>query len=163
VYARVLLAETREELVRAEGKASILLAALGVAIGALIAALLADSWSPYSLNNKVESMWWLGVGAAAAGIAALASALMPRTKRKGRKPKMIAYFGDVTEFGPSHRELKNALFRSVAHDLDRSIDQLIVTAGIVRRKYKYIKFGIWAECIAIVLCTISVLASDGLK
>lgn len=56
-YARDLLDDTQEELVRADSKAALILAAAGVAFGALLAGLLSRDWEPFALDNRVEWAW----------------------------------------------------------------------------------------------------------
>ena len=46
LYTTSLLSSAREEIDRADSKASILLAASGVATGALLAGLMAGNWTP---------------------------------------------------------------------------------------------------------------------
>ena len=70
-YTAAVLADAREELDRADRKAQILFASAGVAIGALLAGLLAGNWSPFELDNAVEWLWWAGVTFAAAAISCL--------------------------------------------------------------------------------------------
>ncbi|MBG6184699.1 hypothetical protein IWX65_002677 [Arthrobacter sp. CAN_A214] len=48
--------EAREELARADGKASTLLAAIGVVIGPIVAAAFGGSWHSRDLDNNIE---WL--------------------------------------------------------------------------------------------------------
>jgi hypothetical protein len=155
-YAAALLRETREELDRADKKASLLLAAAGVAIGALITGLLAGDWSPFELHNLVEWIWWLGVGCAAAAIAALASAVYPRIARLGPPPSVVAYFGDVVTI-KSHDALKEALRDSSSLNLDRLTDQVGQVSAIVRTKYVLIRSGLQLLGAATVLCAGSVL------
>src|SRR5690349_5547050 len=56
-----MLAEAREELTRADGKASILLSALGIAVGVVAGAILAGDWNPHNnLHRPWELLWWIG-------------------------------------------------------------------------------------------------------
>ncbi len=57
VDPKELLVESREELARADGKASILLSALGVAADVIAAALLAGDWSPEGLHPPYRIIW----------------------------------------------------------------------------------------------------------
>src|SRR5262245_8921031 len=66
-YLVDLLKEAREELARADSKAALLLAATGVAVGALLAGLIGGKWMPFSLDNRVEWLWWFGVASVASG------------------------------------------------------------------------------------------------
>ena len=92
-----ILAETRAEIDRADQKASILLAGVGVAIGAILAGLIPAHWSPSDLGSPWQWIWWLGVAATAVGIVFLLAAVYPRI---GGKPvsKQLNYFGDACEY-----------------------------------------------------------------
>ena len=69
-HAAALHRETREELARADGKATTLLGVVGLILGALLAGIIAGNWSPNHLGCFEEMIFWLGaVGAAAAGAA----------------------------------------------------------------------------------------------
>src|SRR5260370_8167133 len=48
-YAAFLLVQAREELIRVDTKASIMLAAVGVALGVVLGDLVSRSWSPFRL------------------------------------------------------------------------------------------------------------------
>ena len=63
-YTAAVLADAREELDRADRKAQILFASAGVAIGALLAGLLAGNWSPFELASIPGG----GVGSASANV-----------------------------------------------------------------------------------------------
>jgi hypothetical protein len=156
VYTAAVLDATREELDRADKKAAILLAGTGVAIGALLSGLLAGSWTPSMLDNKVEWAWWLGVILAAAAVGALGSAVFPRISRPGNRD-LVAYFGDVQAY-PKHADLKAALIESSRLDLDRLTDQLSAVSAIVQRKYCLIQWALWLLLAAASLDVCSVLA-----
>ena len=49
-----LLAETREELHRAEGKAAMLFAIFGIGFGAVLAGIIAGDWKPSDLAAGAE-------------------------------------------------------------------------------------------------------------
>jgi hypothetical protein len=63
-----MLVEAREELNRADGKASIPLAAFGVAAGVFAAAILGGDWTPRDLNRPWEAIWWVGCAIFAAAV-----------------------------------------------------------------------------------------------
>lgn len=71
--AKVLLAESREELTRADGKASLLLAALGIGLSAILGAVLAGNWAPFVLASPWEAIWWTGAAGGASPSFACAS------------------------------------------------------------------------------------------
>lgn len=157
LYAASLLAECREEVDRADKKASILLAATGVGIGALLAGLIAGKWSPFQLKDAIQWLWWTGVAATAGGLWYLACAVYPRTRRRGvDKPESVAYFGDVLAF-PTTAELTSAIAHSSEVSLTRLADQVRQVSLIVDRKYAYIRRAMWLLFSAAICCALSVL------
>jgi len=156
VLARRLLTEAREELARADQKAQMLLAALGIAGGVLLTGLLAGSWSPFQLDNRIEWLWWLGVLTALGSVVALGIAVRPRARR-GVPFEGVWYFHDVTAY--RSRAKLNAALRQQATDLfDRDVDQLYVVARLVALKYTWIERSMVGITIAAVCCTLGVLA-----
>ena len=154
--AEEILRESREELNRADSKAALLLAAAGIVVSALLAALSAGDWQPTDLALCLQWVWWLGSLAGAGGLVALAYAVYPRTKYRGnRSPAVIAYFGDVVST-PSD-QLRTRLKATAATDGDRLIDQLKAVASIVDRKYRGIQLGLWLFAACAVLCAASAL------
>lgn len=65
-YAAKLLAETREEIVRADTKAEILFAACGVVVAAVLAGMITGDWSPEDLDRVATVVFWMGSGRASA-------------------------------------------------------------------------------------------------
>jgi MFS family permease len=157
--ANTILRETREELVRADGKASILFAAVGVIIGAIVAAVLAGSWHPHDLDNNIEWLWWIGAAAGLLGATALGSAVFPRTTyRSQRRQGIVAYFGDVVGLSPE--ELKQGLIETAEDPGAAALDQVRAVSSIVDKKYKAIQVGI--TCIAVAgLCCITAVLVGG--
>ncbi len=163
-YARVMLTEAREELVRADGKAGLLLAASGVGLGALLGGLLSRNWTPFSLDNRVEWLWWLGVAAAAYALSRLGRAVWPRTVRKGSPPDVVAYYGDVNRYEKKPLEELRAVLRTSAQDpTSRHVDQLRQVSLIVRAKYAGVRAALVALPAAALLCGAAVVMSDVLK
>ena len=66
-YAGKLLAHAREELNRVDTKASILLAGVGVAIGAVVGTIVTRGWTPFRLPLGQAVLWWAGAAAISAG------------------------------------------------------------------------------------------------
>jgi len=137
----VLLRESREELIRADGKASILLASAGIIIGAVVAAILADEWNPSDLTCVRALLWWTGVVLALGGVACLGYAVYPQTKRRKKTPHLIAYYGDVMRFDHDE-DLVLALDRTASDPDARSLDQVRVISGIVATKYRCIRYAL---------------------
>jgi hypothetical protein len=151
--ASQLLAQTREELDRADGKASILLAGTGVAVGAIVGAILSGDWTPSRLRPPAELIWWLGVACTAISIIRLAQAVYPRSKRRGLNPDVIGFYGDVVVVPAA--ELEGALARTVAAGRAYLVDQLRTVSSIVDRKYRYVRHGLWLLAAGIVLCCVA--------
>lgn len=137
-YCKAILGEAREELERADNKASILLAAVGVIVGALLAALLAGDWSPTSLKASVQWLWWAGILAAAIAIYLLGWAVFPRIRAAGWRPQAIAYYGDVVAAGTRNR-VKELLDHASGDPLPRLIDQMLQVSKTVQVKYVAIR------------------------
>jgi MFS family permease len=151
---RDLLAESREELARADGKASMLLSALAVAIGVIIAALLAGDWSPDRLHRPYRIVWWVGLTFAAAGSLALCLAVWPRIRHRLPGPS-ATYFDEIALLGAVDK-VKTALAGTDA--TERTLTQLVAVARIVRRKYVLIRWAMSLLGTAIVLVLIAVIA-----
>ncbi len=140
IYTNRLLAETREEIGRADQKASILLSSTGVGV-ALLFGLLTGDWSPAELAVAVQWLWWLGAIAMAAAITLLASAVMPRIRHPG-DPSTVTFFGHVVRLNDRSRLIEH-LTRSAAMPLDRAVDQLVMLSGIAFQKYRRTQLAIW--------------------
>jgi Family of unknown function (DUF5706) len=155
-YAERVLGWGREELNRADTKASILLAGSIAVVAAVIAGVIAGGWSPTMLTDWREPLWWAGTAAAGVAILFLAAAIYPRTKRRGGQPSVIAYYGDVV--GLTDRiELLTALERSARRDVDRLIDQIYQVSRIVKRKYRLLALGMWTLLVSTTGCCLAVL------
>jgi hypothetical protein len=154
--AKTLLAESREELTRADGKASLLLAALGIGISAILAAILAGDWTPFKLEQPHQGAWWVGAGFAGAAFLCLCAAVYPKVKHRNTA-KGVTYFGDVAAL-KSVDELRAALKCSETDPAERSVTQLHVVARLVGRKYRYIRLGLITLGIAAAVMLSAVLA-----
>jgi hypothetical protein len=140
-YSTALLRDAREEIDRADAKASILLAASGVAVGAFLAGLIAGSWSPLKLEPAIQWAWWLGMAELGVGIGCLALAIYPRERQNdSRIPWAVAYYGDVMAY-PTTAELVAALKRSSETSIDRVADQLRHVSWIANHKYRLLRWG----------------------
>lgn len=149
----MLLTETREEIDRADFKASVLLAGAGVATGTLLTGLLEGSWTPWLLPGYVQMIWWAGVTAGSAGIWSLAHAVYPRIRRKGDVlPQFVGYFGDILAFRDAE-DLIEALRDSTEVRTGLIADQLVQVSIIVARKYRMIRAGMWLLLIAVLSCS----------
>ncbi|MBA3726366.1 MAG: hypothetical protein H0W86_07905 [Armatimonadetes bacterium] len=158
--AQTLLSETREELTRADGKASLMLAALGIGLSAILSAILAGDWSPFKLHRPYELLWWLGSGWAGASLLSLCLAIFPKLRHKADEPG-ITYFGDVAKLG-TVADLRAGLKKSETDPRERTLVQLHVLARLVNRKYRFIGGGLIALGLAIAL-TLSAVLGEHLR
>ena len=153
--AEGLLKDAREELGRADGKATTLMSASGVIIGVLLAGAIAGRWNPTDLGLW-QLLWWPGTAVGLAGVVAFAAAVWPRISHE--KPKdEVAYFGHVVQY-EKVEDFEAALNRAASSpSKDRTVDQLFVISKIVQKKYQLIQLGMKLLGVALVLCVLAVV------
>gem|GEM_PF-2124735 len=132
MYAAELLAETREEIVRADTKAAILFTAFGIAAAAVLAGLIAGDWSPTDLDRGATDVFWVGSSSAFVSFLALGYALWPRMKHKQAEGP-ASYFLKIREYD-NLDALRTALKQS-AETGDRPVEQLMVVSDIAWNKF----------------------------
>lgn len=150
-----MLAEARADVVFADQKASMVLAALGIGFGALIGGLLAGDWRPSKLNGLGEAIWWAGAVAAVVSVASAACAVWPRYSTK-EAPKEISYWGHVAHFD-SVEGFIAALDETPVDHLHRTRHQLWRLSRIVRTKYRLVRGAIGSAAAAGALFLIAAL------
>jgi hypothetical protein len=162
-HLTVLLADTREELNRADSKAAILVAGSGVGISALLAGLIAGRWEPFELDNRVEWLWWFGSATVISGTIFLAAAIYPRTRRKGSKTSgSICYYGDVARF-KTVEDFKQELLNATELTDNRLFDQVFNVSKIAAKKYTCLQWGLRLLGAGAVLTTSSTLIQLALR
>ncbi|MEU2492777.1 Pycsar system effector family protein [Streptomyces sp. NPDC007883] len=145
--SRILVAETREELIKADQKANLLLAAMGVAVAALIGAFASARVSPFSFPAWGQIPFWLGCVIMLAALESLARAVLPYPG-SGKAGRMH-YFGDVSE---NNHSWETALALASSTNLaERDIQQFVILAASVTNKYRWIRRGIFSAAIAVPL------------
>lgn len=154
-YALAMLVDSREELVRADQKAAILLAAGGVLVGALLASLLPGEAPPEGLGALTRLLWWGGSALALAGVGCFGWAVFPRTRGIGGRSEVVGYYGDVAAYR-NNAALRRALEVSASRELDRLVSQLSEVSRIVVYKYQLLRAGIVLFGVS-VLCHAAVL------
>jgi hypothetical protein len=146
-YAAALLVQAREELSRVDTKASIMLAAAGVALGIVLGDLVARGWSPFRLPIAAALVWWVGVANVSVGIMALLAAVYPRHRRQiaptvGEPREYVGYYADVASYRSTDEVIK-AIRRSAGRDLELMAEQLLQVSKIADRKYRLLSWGVW--------------------
>jgi hypothetical protein len=145
-YAAELLTQAREELNRADAKASILLAGVGVALGAVVGTIVTKGWSPFQLPIYRAFVWWAGAAAIAAGSVALLAAVYPRRRQLGEScgagVRYFGYYFDVAG-ARSAAEVAATIRQSAARELELVAEQLLQVSLIVDRKYRLVRWAMW--------------------
>jgi hypothetical protein len=152
-----LLTEAREELNRADNKASMLLAIFGVGFGAVLAGVVAGNWKPSDLTAGAEVVWWLGASAAAAALVAVGAAVWPRVSSEHATGR-ITYFAHVAGYR-TREALHEAIERQSETDAERPIEQLRAISSIVMRKYRLVQLGLVLYGLGVLACVLSAIAS----
>lgn len=153
-YAAELLAETREEIGRADTKAAILFTAFGIAVAAVLAGLIAGDWSPKDLDRCATVVFWVGSGSAFLSFLALGYALWPRIRPKKAKHP-AGYFMQIHKYDDL-TALRTALKQS-AESGDRTVQQLQVISDIAWRKFVGIRLAMLLYGFGVAACGVAVI------
>lgn len=148
-----LLAETREDVAKADGKAQILLAAALVVTGVILGGIIAGDWRPEALPFGPEVVWWGGVVLVIGGLAGLGDAVRPRLGDPD--PDRTTYFEEVIH----HDECRTLIpaLNVEGERGERDAEQLLCLSVIAHDKYRSVKLAIWALGIGPVLCLLGSL------
>lgn len=137
IVAEHLLGNNREEIARADGKAS------SLAVGALaIAALAGASTSTHVATASLPARWLVCIGVAtwAAAVVMLAVAVFPRIGTS-HNTSASTYFGDAGRVSDLRRLRKH--IKKAANDrLSWLLVQVSDTSKIVVTKYRYIRIAL---------------------
>ncbi|MEV7524709.1 Pycsar system effector family protein [Streptomyces sp. NPDC091371] len=152
-----LLADLRAEIARADSKASVLVAALGMTAGVVSGLLAGKGWRPGDLSTAAAAVWWTGAVALALALPALLLAVLPRYGSAEWQPgSPLSYFGDIRSAVRQGR-LAEALAdtdRDPAASLRAAIAENSVIAA---RKHQWIRTGLLAFCAGAVLLPTALL------
>ncbi|GAA1995807.1 Pycsar system effector family protein [Microbacterium ulmi] len=150
-----MLAEVREEIDRADQKASLLIGSLGIAFSIVLSGVLSGSWSPASLGPAATVLWSVCAVAAAGSVLAAALAVWPRLSRAPGSGA-ITYWGQIRQFA-SPEEVGEALLERGLQPPERTYQQLLVLSALVQRKYRAIRSSMVLAGIASLLVVASFL------
>ncbi|WP_019055486.1 Pycsar system effector family protein [Streptomyces prunicolor] len=139
-----LLADLRSEIARADAKASILVAMLGITTGVLSAVLIDRRWSPTLLPAPAALLWWAGAALLVTSLFALLLAVLPRYRRSRWAPGLpLTYFGDIRRAVSTDR-LATALADTERAPAQALCAALAETSRITVRKHFWIRTGLIA-------------------
>jgi hypothetical protein len=144
---------------RIDTKASILLAGVGAALGAVVGSILAKGWSPFRLPVVPAVLWWAGAVAVGVGSSALLGAVYPRYRphqvTDARRSRYFGYYADVAGYR-SAAEVAATIRESAARELELAAEQLLQVSLIVDRKYGLVRWAVWMLAIGMA-CTIAMV------
>ncbi|WP_393079500.1 Pycsar system effector family protein [Streptomyces sp. LN704] len=152
-----LLADLRAEITRADSKASVLVAALGMTAGVFSGLLAGHDWTPAALSVPGAALCWAGVGSLALSLLALLLAVLPRYGAPAWAPgHPLSYFGDIQQ------AVRLGCLRTALADTGRDptgglAKALTETSRIAARKHQWIRTGLIAFCVGTVLLPASLL------
>jgi hypothetical protein len=172
-FVEMLLDEGREELARADNKASVMLGAAGLVLSVFLGSVIAGDWDPTQIGNgPAEATFWLGIALSVLGIVRLAAAVMPRT-RHGEAREKLVYFGHVIQYrkpglavrqstrrrreAEAKEELRGAIVAAGANRFERTVDQVWVISLIVQRKYRHVRAGLLLLGLSSALCVVALV------
>ncbi|GAA2739911.1 MULTISPECIES: Pycsar system effector family protein [Kitasatospora] len=140
--ARALLVGVREEIARADGKAAILLGAVGATGAALIAVLAGRQWTPDALPVAARLLWWAGACSWVLSLLLLLAVVAPRPLRSRWQPgRPLTYFGDIARADRDTAALRQALTLMARDPLPPLLDALRTTSRIARTKHRCVLLG----------------------
>ena len=131
------LVETREEISRADSKASTLLAGAGVAVGAIVAGLIAGDISIGSMPLLVVVLSAAAAVAVVAGLTAIGAAIWPHCGKP--EPGRARYFAEAAAHD-TLGELREAIERDLQEG-DRLLHQVHGLSRRVLAKYTHLRRG----------------------
>lgn len=174
-----LLRETREELGKADAKASILLAASGIAVAALLASGNDADWYPENLYSLwARRLAWAALAVTLLGVGFVGSAVRPRLRRQDSLANNAVHcFDDVRHFVPRWWHVRSrasrardgrSRFVAALHALaeddkyeGRLNDQIWQLSMLARTKYRLVSLGMSCYVGAAVLALVAFLIEKG--
>ncbi|WP_326665498.1 Pycsar system effector family protein [Streptomyces canus] len=155
--AERLLSDLRTEIARADAKASVLVAALGVATALLGAVAGGHAWAPARLSAPGLALWCAGLAALAVTLLAFLLAVLPRHGTRRWAPGApLSYFGDIQRAARSGC-LAQALTETENDPAAGTVTALAETSHIAMRKHQWIRVGLIALGVAVPLLAVSPL------
>ncbi len=132
-----MLTEAKDEIDRADQKASLLIGGLGITFSIVLSGMIGGDWSPALLSTPGLIAWAVGIVIASASLVSAALAVWPRLTRTPGSGA-ITYWGQVRDRA-SPADVQSALAERGLHPPERSYQQLLVLSALVQRKYRAIR------------------------
>lgn len=152
-----LLADLRTEIGRADSKASVLVAALGLTGGVFSGRLASSGWTPGRLGLPGTALWWTGTLSLALALFCLLMAVLPRYSGTPWAPgRPLTYFGDIQQAARAG-QLTDALADTARDSGPALLAALEHTSRIAARKHQWIRSGLIAFCAGTALIPASLL------
>ncbi|WP_329276071.1 Pycsar system effector family protein [Streptomyces sp. NBC_01451] len=152
-----LLADLRTEIARADSKASVLVAALGMTAGVFSGLLAGRDWNPAALTTPGTVVWALGAAALVLSLFSLLLAVLPRHRTEPWVPgQPLSYFGDIQQAVRLGR-LTAALADTERDPTAALTSALTDTSRIATRKHQWIRTGLISFCTGTLLLPVSLL------
>lgn len=152
-----LLLDLRSEIARADSKASVLVAALGMTAGVISGWLAGSEWRPSALSAPGTALWWTGTGGLATALLSMLMAVLPRYRGSTWVPgDPLTYFGDIRRAARQNR-LPEALDATESARTTALVTALAETSRIAVCKHQWIRAGLLAYSIGTVLLPASLL------
>lgn len=152
-----LLADLRTEIARADSKASVLVAALGMTAGVFSGLLAGRNWNPASLSTFGTVVWAAGAASLVLSLFALLLAVLPRYRSEPWAPgQPLSYFGDIQQ-AVRLGQLEAALADTRRDPTAALTSALTETSRIAARKHQWIRTGLIAFCTGTLLLPASLL------
>jgi hypothetical protein len=152
-----LLADLRAEAGRADGKASLLIGALGMTVGVLAATLGGRPERLSGLSMWGAAGWWLGCAGWAAALACWLLAVLPRYGAENWAPgRPLTYFGDIRRAAAAGH-LTAALAQAELDPMPGLVLGLAENSRIVASKHQWVRRGLLCFAIGSLALPIALL------
>ncbi|MEU2667261.1 Pycsar system effector family protein [Streptomyces sp. NPDC007164] len=144
------LSEVREELIRADQKASILLALFSAIAAGIAAIFIARDSGVFALRNSIEWVAWIGIAGLAGSFAQLLHCVRPGgiSRLQGRR-----YFAFYARFAGSPADLVTHMSESAGDGVLGHCTQLIELSVLATEKYRRI-----ARAVDLLGCALALIA-----
>lgn len=152
-----LLADLRTEIARADSKASVLVAALGMTAGVFSGLLAGRNWNPAVLTTFGTVVWSTGAASLVLSLFSLLLAVLPRYRSEPWAPgQPLSYFGDIQQ-AVRIGQLEAALADTQRDPTAALTLALTETSRIAARKHQWIRTGLISFCSGTLLLPASLL------